>query len=128
MKYPYTKPAHMLSILCSLTGPCNILTCPGCGGQVVYGTHSSSLVTYGVIHISRGYIPAQVRILGISCHISFVYYISFDTLGSLRAFRKPFSIYVFIQSLDCKSYINNKDIVLWLSNLPSGNVRKSFDI
>ncbi len=30
---------------------------------------SSSLAIYGVIHISLGHISAQVRILGISCHL-----------------------------------------------------------
>ncbi len=40
---------------------------------------------------------------------SFVHFISLYTLGGLRAFRKPLPYnYVFIQSSDCKSYINNK--------------------
>ncbi len=52
----------------------------------------SSLATYGGIHISFGHITAQVRNLGISCQFSFVHFISFHTLGGLRAFRKPFSI------------------------------------
>ncbi len=43
--------------------------CPWCGGRVVYGADTSSLATYGVIHISLGHIPAQVRILGISCYL-----------------------------------------------------------
>ncbi len=53
----------------------------------------------------------QLRFISWVFHVifSFVYYISFDTLGGLRAFRKPFSInYVFIQSSDCKSYINKE--------------------
>ncbi len=41
---------------------------------------------------------------------SFVHFISFDTSSGLRAFTKIFRIhYVFIQSSDCKSYIN-KDL------------------
>ncbi len=40
---------------------------------------------------------------------SFIYFILFDTLSGMRAFRKPFSIlYVFIQYSDCKSFINNE--------------------
>ncbi len=53
---------------------------------------NSSLATYGVIHISLGNITTQVHILGISVIFSFVHFISFGTLGGLRAFRKPFSI------------------------------------
>ncbi len=37
-----------------------------CGGKVVLGADSSFLVSYGVIHFSRGHIQAQVRVLGIS--------------------------------------------------------------
>ncbi len=49
----------------------------------------------------------QLRFVSWVFHVIFslVHFISFDTLGGLRAFRKPFYIYVFIQSLDCKSYI-----------------------
>ncbi len=36
---------------------------------MVYGADTSSLATYGVIHIRFGHITAQVRILGISCHL-----------------------------------------------------------
>ncbi len=36
-----------------------------CGGRVVSGAGSSSLATYGVIHISLGHIAAHVYILGI---------------------------------------------------------------
>ncbi len=43
--------------------------CPWCDGQVVWGAGSSSLATYGVIHISLGHITAEVYILGISCHL-----------------------------------------------------------
>ncbi len=42
---------------------------PWCGGRTVQGAVSSSLAIYGVIHISLGYISAQVRILGVSCHL-----------------------------------------------------------
>ncbi len=44
-------------------------TCPWCGGQVVADANSSSLATYGVIHISLWHISAQVHILGVSCHL-----------------------------------------------------------
>ncbi len=43
--------------------------CPWYGGRVIYGADTSSLATYGVIHISLGHITAQVRILGIACHL-----------------------------------------------------------
>ncbi len=51
--------------------PCleEVWVCPWCGGWVVLGADSSSLDTYGMIHISIGHISAQVRILVISCHI-----------------------------------------------------------
>ncbi len=51
----------------------------------------------------------QHRFVSWVIHIifSFVRFISFDILGGLHAFRKPFSIYyVFIQSSDGKLYIN----------------------
>ncbi len=65
-----------------------------------------------MMHISLGHIPAQVPNTGITCHfLSFVYFIIFDTLGGLRAFKKPFSIYyVFMQYSDCKSYINRETL------------------
>ncbi len=65
---------------------------------MVKGTDSSSLATYGVIHISLGHISAQVRILGIyHVILSFVHFISFDTLCGLYAFRKPllYNMYLF---------------------------------
>ncbi len=48
--------------------PLRSIICRWCGGQVVLGGDSSSLATYGVIHISLGHISAQVHILGVSCH------------------------------------------------------------
>ncbi len=44
-------------------------TLPLVCGQAVYGADTSSLATYGVIHISLGHITAQIRILGISYHL-----------------------------------------------------------
>ncbi len=40
-----------------------LIICPSCGGRVVYGADSSSLATYGVIHMSLRHISAQDRIL-----------------------------------------------------------------
>ncbi len=71
------------------------------------------MASYGVIHISLGHITAQVLGYFMS---SFHLYISFHVtlwvacvpLESPLAYK-----YVFIQSSDCKSYINkdnNKDI------------------
>ncbi len=39
---------------------------------MVYGADTSYVATYGVIDVSLGNIAAQVRILGISCHL-FIY-------------------------------------------------------
>ncbi len=58
---------------------------------MVEGADSRFLATYGVIHISLGHIPAQVRILVFHIIFSFVHFISLDTLGRLGAFRKPSS-------------------------------------
>ncbi len=40
----------------------------GVVAELSKGADSSSFATYGVILISLGHIPAQVSILGISCH------------------------------------------------------------
>ncbi len=60
-----------------------------------------------VIHISLGHISAQVRVLGVSCHI-FICTFHFNLhIGWPACLWRALTIsYVFIQSSDCKSYIN----------------------
>ncbi len=76
---------------------------------MVLDADSCPLATYGVIHISCGHIPAQVRILRISCHL----YITMITIS--------FNLTLWVACMPLESYSAYN---MYLFNLQMANHNK----